>query len=312
MLHRGHPAPDDGFAIMGRILRSLMYVGKATKRDWFGDIEHELCPLPTLLRVETVAVGDVWGERFHTTPSHELIHVLQGTAQIQYRNRAIPVGPGDTLIIPQGTQHRDVRSQGEQYRVLYTFFRWPAGRKIIAQLEPSRLTGIAAGARAHLQMLLKQLEGEYLGEADGAGERMQLILLEVLLALARYAHRAGPRVTEARRAMALDRRTKLAEEVQAFITAHCTETISLESLAEQFDVSPFHLCRTYTQAFGVSMTDMIARLRIERAAEWLKSGDVSVKAAAARSGFSDPNYFAKVFRKVMGMSPSQYQASVRK
>ena len=38
---------------------------------------------------------------------------------------------------------------------------------------------------------------------------------------------------------------------------------------------------------------------------------ISVKDAAARSGFSDPNYFAKVFRKVMGMSPSQYQASVR-
>ena len=287
-------------------------MSQADKRKWIGSIERELCALPTLLRLEAIAVGDVWGERFHTTPSHELIHVLQGSAQIQYRKRAITVGPGDTLIIPQGTPHRDVRAQGEQYRVLYTFFRWPAGRQIIAQLEPSRLIGISAAARTHLQMLLKQLEGEYLGEADGAPERMQLILLEVILALLRYSHSAGPRVTEARRAMALDRRTKLAEEVQAFVTKHCTKSISLDALAARFDVSPFHLCRTYTQTFGVSMTDMIARLRIQRAAELLKTGGASVKDAAARSGFSDPNYFAKVFRKVMGMSPSQYQASIRR
>ena len=279
------------------------------KHDWIGTIERELCALPTLLRVEAIAVGDVWGERFHTTPSHELIHVLQGSAQIHYRKRAITVGPGDTLIIPQGTPHRDVRSQGEHYRVLYTFFRWPEGKDVIEQLDPARLNSITAGARSHLQMLLKQLEGEYLGESDGATERMQLILLEVILALARYSHSAGPRVTEARRAMALDRRTKLAEEVHAYVTEHCTEEISLEALASRFDVSSFHLCRTYTQTFGVSMTDMLARLRIERAAEWLKSGG-SVKEAAARSGFSEPNYFAKVFRKVMGMSPSQFQASL--
>jgi AraC-like DNA-binding protein len=286
-------------------------VAKSAERDWLKPLERGMCPLPALKQLETIAVGNVWGERFHSTPSHELIHVLQGSAEIQYRKRVIAVVAGDTFIIPEGTQHRDVKSQGEQYRVLYTFFRWPAGKAIIGKLDTAALIKLAGAPRTHLQMLVRQLESEFLGGAEGSTRRMQLILLEIILALVRYSHAASPRVTEARRVIADTRRRKLADEVHAHLTEHCTDSISLEALAERFDVSPFHLCRTYTQTFGVSMTDMIARMRIERAAEWLKAGDASVKAAAARSGFSDPNYFAKVFRKVLGMSPSQYQASVR-
>lgn len=59
------------------------------------------------------------------------------------------------------------------------------------------------------------------------------------------------------------------------------------------------------------MTDTVARLRIERGAELLKAGNVSVKEAAARCGFTDPNYFAKVFRKVTGLSPSQYVSALQ-
>ena len=59
------------------------------------------------------------------------------------------------------------------------------------------------------------------------------------------------------------------------------------------------------------MTDTIARLRVERGAELLKTGNVSVKEAALRSGFTDPNYFAKVFRKVTGLSPSHYAGRIK-
>lgn len=280
-------------------------------RDWIAALERSICPLPVLLRIEPIAVGDIWGERYHSTPSHELIHVLGGSAEIQYRKRAISVGPGDTFVIPQGTQHRDVKTHGKQYRVLYTFFEWPAGKSILSRIDTAALIKLSGGPRTHLRMLVRQLESEYMSSSGGASTgRMQLILLELVLALVRYSHPAEGRETESRRALADGRRRKLTEDVQAYLAQHCTDSIGLEELAARFDVSPFHLCRTFTQTFGVSMTDMIARMRIERAAEWLRSGNESVKAAAARSGFSDANYFAKVFRKVMGMSPSEYQASL--
>jgi AraC-like DNA-binding protein len=279
--------------------------------DWTRCIERSVGPLPTLVSLQTIAVGDIWGEKFHSTPSNELLHVLSGTASIQYHRRTIRVGPGDTFVIPQGTQHRDIRSEGETYRVIYTFFRWPSGKKLLETLQPAALIGIPTSARTHIQMLVRQLESEYLGEARGSSERMQLTLMEIILALARHSHAAGPVKKSARETMGKARRKKLAEEVHRYLSLHCSEQISLEDLAQTLDVSPFHLCRTYTQAFGVSMTDTIARLRVERGAELLKTGNVSVKEAALRSGFTDPNYFAKVFRKVTGLSPSHYAGRIK-
>ena len=274
-------------------------------KHWVKSVERAVRALPDVVRLETLEVGDIWGAEFHTTPSHELIHVLQGSAEIRYRRRSFTVGPGDTFVIPRGTPHRDVRADGPAYRVMYTFFRWPGGQELLKSLNPAAAESPAA--RTHFSMLARQLESEYLSESNGASERMQVILLELLLALARCSHRAKSPVSRPRRGVAEQRRKALAEAVNVYLAGHFAEAISLESLAERFDVSPFHLCRTYTQVFGVSMTDMVARLRIERAGGLLKGG-ASVKEAAAQSGFSDPNYFAKVFRKVTGMSPSEFMS----
>src|SRR5476649_914762 len=146
---------------------------------WVKSIERAIRTLPIVVRLETLEVGDIWGAEFHTTPTHELIHVRQGNAEIQYRRRSFTVGPGDTFVIPQGTPHRDVRTDGPAYRVMYTFFRWPGGKEVLEDLNPAAAESPAA--RTHFSMLARQLESEYLSDSSGASERMQVILLELLL-----------------------------------------------------------------------------------------------------------------------------------
>src|SRR6185295_6985602 len=136
----------------------------------------ESLALPELLRLEVITLGDLFAERYHTTPSHELIHVLEGRARIQYRHRSFRVGPGDTFIIPQGMPHRDIREQSSNYRVLYLFFRWPEG--MLRSADPDLLIQLPAGKKARLHQLMKDLEEEYLGEGRDAHERMRLLLLE--------------------------------------------------------------------------------------------------------------------------------------
>jgi AraC-like DNA-binding protein len=61
--------------------------------------------------------------------------------------------------------------------------------------------------------------------------------------------------------------------------------------------------------FSSSMTDYIKQRRMTKACELLKEGN-NVSETAYRTGFSDPNYFSKVFRKTYGMSPSDYISSL--
>jgi YesN/AraC family two-component response regulator len=59
----------------------------------------------------------------------------------------------------------------------------------------------------------------------------------------------------------------------------------------------------------VSFTDVLTSVRVERAKELLAGTRLSVKQIAGRVGYSGGNYFAKVFRRVSGMSPSEYRLS---
>lgn len=282
--------------------------GKAA--SWVDDLARGLSSLPELLRLETISMGSIWGERFHSTPAHELVHVLQGGAQIQLRRRSFPAGSGDTFLIPQGTYHRDIHPEEDPYRVILVLFRWPAGDAVVRGMDPRALVNAPAAAKSHLHFLVKEMESEYLGEAVDVPERMRVILLEIVLALVRYSRRSARRLPEARRLVARERRRRLAAEVREHLLSHYDRNVSLEALAAEHRVSPFHLSRSFSQEFGVSMTDMLAMIRMEQAKELLRREDFSVKEVAARVGYSNGNYFAKVFRRAGGLSPSEYRAMV--
>ena len=283
----------------------------ARAAGWHTGWTSALAAPPLIRRVEVISVGDIWGERFHTTPSHELIHVLQGHAAIEDRRRSIRVEPGDTFVIPQGTPHRDVREQGPDYRVLYVFFAWPGGAKLLQALAPFNLADLPGGAKQRLHALMKELEDEYLGDAPDAPARMQMLLLETLLALSRYAERArsAPPAKDARSRAALARRSRSMQAVRAHLETHYAEELGLEALAERFNLSPFNLSRSFSQEFGRSLVELLTMIRMERARELLAQG-LSVKEAAARVGYANGNYFAKVFRRVTGRSPSEYLAGL--
>lgn len=83
----------------------------------------------------------------------------------------------------------------------------------------------------------------------------------------------------------------------------------LDELAGRLEVSKAHLIRTFTHDTGISPGKYITRVRIEYAKLLLRSGESSIAYAAEASGFSGANYFAKVFRRETGMSPSEYLES---
>lgn len=84
----------------------------------------------------------------------------------------------------------------------------------------------------------------------------------------------------------------------------------LDELAERLEVSKAHLIRTFTKKTGVSPGRYITHLRIEYAKLLLRGEDPSITYVAEASGFANANYFAKVFRRETGMSPSEYLETV--
>ncbi len=84
------------------------------------------------------------------------------------------------------------------------------------------------------------------------------------------------------------------------------EDLSLDDLAQAVAVSPFYLSRLFREELGVSFTEYVTKLRLEKALNLLADG-LSVKECCFAVGYNDPNYFSRIFRKHYHVSPTEYR-----
>ncbi|MHB9022779.1 MAG: helix-turn-helix domain-containing protein [Armatimonadota bacterium] len=92
-----------------------------------------------------------------------------------------------------------------------------------------------------------------------------------------------------------------------YMQDHLHEELSRDDLAQVACLSPSHFSRVVKQAFGQSFTDLLTRMRVDRAREMLVLTEKSLIQICMDCGFSDQSYFSKVFQKVTGRPPSEYR-----
>lgn len=93
----------------------------------------------------------------------------------------------------------------------------------------------------------------------------------------------------------------------AFIHEHLAEAISLRHVADELGYSPAHLTAIVREATGLPVTQWIAVLRVERAKALLRETDLAIARVAESVGVPDASYFARVFRRVAGVSPQAWR-----
>lgn len=100
---------------------------------------------------------------------------------------------------------------------------------------------------------------------------------------------------------------KVIFEVIAYIDQHYLSNISLSDLAEHFYLSKEHLSRLFKKETGQNLFSYIMDLKLTEAKRLLKTTDMTLDDIAYQLGFSNGNYFSKVFKKNCQLSPSEYR-----
>jgi AraC-like DNA-binding protein len=84
---------------------------------------------------------------------------------------------------------------------------------------------------------------------------------------------------------------------------------SLRALAQQAEMSPFQLCRAFSQVSGETMTSYRLRLRLLASLERLRAGDALVEIALAH-GFSSHSHYTAAFRLAFGVTPTVWRSEI--
>lgn len=96
-------------------------------------------------------------------------------------------------------------------------------------------------------------------------------------------------------------------KARAYIAAHLGDALSLTEVARAANTSAFYFCKIFKTAVGVTFTDYVARTRVEKTKQALLDPNMRVSEAAYAAGFQSLSQFNRVFRRIVGESPSDYR-----
>lgn len=101
---------------------------------------------------------------------------------------------------------------------------------------------------------------------------------------------------------------QLMERVERYVQKHLSEGITVASIADNFGLVPPYLSRLFKEYSGYTLSQYVQKIRIERAKTLLEmDGDILAKDVAEIVGYPNPLYFSKIFKKKVGVYPSEYK-----
>lgn len=108
------------------------------------------------------------------------------------------------------------------------------------------------------------------------------------------------------------RLSRVMELIGECIQKQYMEDLSMQEMARQMNYSEAYFCKLFKQCFGQNFTSYLTEYRVNEAKKLLAQLTFNVKDVGRAVGYSDANYFAKVFKRITGLSPSEYRQELFK
>ena len=103
--------------------------------------------------------------------------------------------------------------------------------------------------------------------------------------------------------------TSRLKKVFDYVEAHLHEDVRLSDLAKTAAMSPYYFAHLFKNSTGVTPHQYVAQRRIARAKELLRNSEISVFEIGVRVGYADPKHFRSLFRRQVGVSPSDFRVA---
>lgn len=103
-----------------------------------------------------------------------------------------------------------------------------------------------------------------------------------------------------------DRKSNVINVAIEYIQRHYNEEITLNQISEYVNLSPQHFSKIFKESTNYKFVDWVNNLRISKAKELMNGSTLTIKEICFQVGYQDPNYFSRIFKKYVGLTPTEY------
>ncbi len=255
-------------------------------------------------------------QALHHHDFYEVNIFYSGSLEYSVESRIYRVTPGDILLLGPNELHQSVAygDRGGCERVILwidkaflqqfvSFGFDPTGCFDTTRPERSNCLRFDDASTMQIFTLLERCLRENESAEFGADMLADTIMIQILIQINRLALRGGQRADHP------DRSGTLVAGVMDYINDHYAEELSLDTLANKFFISKYHLSREFGRLVGTTVHRYIIQKRLVIAKQLLSEGKPSSEVYQS-CGFGDYSNFYRAFKNEYGISPKEYTRRV--
>lgn len=257
-------------------------------------------------------------DEMHRHAFFELVYIVSGTATHYLMEETAQLQAGDYFIVDTGSIHcyQDVRD----FQIINCLFLpeyidraltdCPSLSSLLSNqvlrfgipVNTQTADRIFHDTNGVVGRIIRTMEQEYAAKGTGYMELLRCYLTQVLVC----AVRASEEAERIRTPHSIT--TALVDHLRY----HYTEPLSLTELSQKLNYTPQYVSSLFHKDTGMSLQEFLQRMRIEEACRLIEQGEQQMARIAQEVGYGDVKHFARVFRRIKGVSPREFRSRIKR
>lgn len=272
-------------------------------------LEDNVNFVPRFLRIHKARTGKHWDWDEHLNTEIEMVLICQGISQNIVNNVKFSASDGDLYFVLTNQLHcEDILTSHLDYYLLRFELLDSFGDSIgFIPQGLSKKQCIKNFKGQCIDYFEKILQLSWMDDSRSEAKIEELILhLSQLVKsefLKQESSESSDRFVPPQNALAL--------KAIEYLNNRVLTNISVKELAEHCCVTPSHLTHVFKDSMGVAPIKYHQQLRMDRAKHFLADSSFCIYQVAHEVGFEDQFYFSRLFKKIIGLSPTQYRSQIK-
>ena len=253
-------------------------------------------------RLKTVQRLPTWRPKGRL--DYQLLYIVSGKTHFYFGGKERIVTAGHMVLIQPRMEQKYEYFGEDKPEVYWVHFTGGNVKNILRKYEiPLDDPVFYSGASSTYTYLFKEMINELQTCKTGFEELLTMYLKQIFLLVQRTRMEEKPSVS-----------TYIQEEIEytrRYFNEHYNEPISIQDYAESRNMSVCWFQRNFKQIVNHTPMQYLLMIRINNAVSLLETTDYGLSEISAIVGYEDPLYFSRLFRKIKGISPRDYQKLVK-
>lgn len=226
-------------------------------------------------------------------------YCISGRGVVNINGRAFTLAKNTAICIPPGAAHSYYTTDDDPWTILWAHFNG-SDTELYPLTEMQEVLFRSEYSSNRMLFLFNQLfrviNSSYsMGNFIYMSQTLQMILSETYF--------------KDERSSDLDLHNSYLSAIVKYFNAHLSENLTLQDLCNEFNLSKSYLNAMFKKNTNTSPVNYFISMKMKEACKLLRSTTYTIKIIAADLGYYDPYYFSFLFKKIVGVSPSEYRNS---